>query len=128
MANNVVLSNPSIVVNNVSVGVIPNSISFTEGLGEQQIRTYSSGGGNVQTAYVQNLETAYSMVKFSLLPTDENIALARGWKTNGANNVVTMSDVNFTRTFLQAALLNNYEVNTSADGNIDLEFTALTAV
>jgi hypothetical protein len=129
MATNVIiLVNPSVEVNNVSVGILPNSIVYDEGLGEQVVRVFSAGGGNVQTAFANNVETNLGMVKFSLIPTSYNVNLVRGWKTNGNNNVVTLSDNEFTRTFRQAALTNRYEVGISVDGQIDVEFTTLPAV
>lgn len=128
MSNSIILLNPQVIINNVPVGVIPNSISYTEGLGEQIVRVFSAGGNNFQTAFGNNVESNMSTLKFSLIPTSDNVAIARVWKIRGNDNSITISDDNFTRTFRQAALLNNYEVNTSQDGNIDLEFTGLTAV
>ena len=60
------LSNPTIVINNIAVAIVPNSFSFTEGFGEQDIKVQSAGGGSVQTVLSSNVETNMSMVKFSL--------------------------------------------------------------
>jgi dihydroxyacetone kinase-like predicted kinase len=122
------LSNPYIVINNVSVGVLPNTFSYTEGLGEANYRVQSSGGQNVDTVYTLNIETALSMIKFTLISSTENVNLARAWKANQDGNVITASQDTFTRTFRRAALITDYEVIVTADGTIALEFKSLPAV
>ena len=42
------ISDPSVVVNNVGVAIVPNSLEFTEGLGEQEILVQAAGGGVIQ--------------------------------------------------------------------------------
>jgi hypothetical protein len=126
------LSNASVVVNNAPVAIIPNTLTFTEGLGEQSIRAASSGGAQTEQVFSDNIEMRYSTVKFELPPTIENIAFAREWKINKNQNLIQVSgrtaDGTLTRTFSQAAMLTDYEVPLSADGNITLEFRANPAV
>ena len=126
------LSNAAVIVNNVPVAIIPNTLAFTEGLGEQNIRAASSGGGQTEQVFSENIEMRYSTVKFELPGTIENIALARGWKVNKNQNLIQISgrtsDGTLSRTFSQAALLTDYEVPLSSDGNITLEFRSNPAV
>jgi len=120
------ISDPSVLVNNVSVAVMPNSVSFDEGFGEQEVRVQSAGGGQLQQVFSNNVETNLGMVKFSLAATVANIALARSWKANQNLNVVTLTatlaEGMLTRTFTNAAVCNNYEIPLSSDGVIELEF------
>jgi len=126
------LSSPSVIVNNVPVAIIPNTLVFNEGLGEQNMRATSSGGNEVEQVYSDNVEMRSGKVKFEIAPTIENIALARAWKLNRNQNLVQVSgrtaDGTLTRTFSQAGLLNDYEVPLGADTNIALEFTSRPAV
>lgn len=120
------LTDATVLVNNEAVGIIPNSLVFNEGLGEQNVRAVSIGDGKTETVYGKNLETNFGMVKFELPTTPETIELARGWKTNGNENVVQIAgrtpEGDVTRTFSSAALVNNYDVAVGSEGNLELEF------
>lgn len=120
------ISDPSVLINNVAVAIVPNSCTFDEGFGEQDVKVQSAGGGQLQQVFANNVETNKGKVKFSLAATVANINLARQWKANQNRNVVavtaSVADGTLTRTFTNAALCNNYEVNLAADGVIELEF------
>jgi hypothetical protein len=126
------LARPSVVINNTSVLVVPNSVSYTSGLGEQNVRTQSAGGGATDLVISQNVETNMSSFKMSMFPTPENIAVARAIKSNAGLNVIDIVDNEatppFTKTIQTATLINDYEVNLGADTTIDLEFMGSTAV
>jgi hypothetical protein len=130
------LANPTIIVNGIVTGIVPNSVTYTEGLGEQNQRTQSSGGGATQVIYSQNVESNISMVKFSVYPTIQGGAggstnaldLLRGWKENTNNNVIQITAPNFQRSFTSAALTTNYEVALGADTTIEVEFMANASV
>lgn len=126
------LSNAQVLVNNDVVAIIPNTLTFTEGLGEQSIRAASAGGAQTEQVFSDDIEKRYSTVKFEIPPTVENIAKARAWKINKNQNLVQIAgrtiDGKLTRTFSQAALLSDYEVPLTSDGNISLEWRANPAV
>ena len=126
------LANALVTVNNNPVAIIPNSLRFTEGLGEQTIRAASTGGGQTEQIFAENIESNFSDVMFEMPATVENIANARAWKTNKNQNVVQIMgstpEGNVTRTFTQAAILNNYEVALGSETNIAVEFKANPAV
>ena len=128
MADNIQISSPGIIVNNDVVKIVPNSVVFTEGFGEQQVRPASLGGGSVANIYSDNIEMKKSMVKFSVYPTNEIMNQLRTWKNNTNANVVQIISGGFTRTIVSAALINNYEANLGADTQIDLEFEGDRAV
>ena len=126
------LSDATLIVNNEAIAVIPNSITFTEGLGEQSVKAASIGGGAVEQVYSNDLQSNFSTVKFDVPSTPENIDLARTWKLNKNNNVVQIIgetlEGTVTRTFARAALTGNYEVAIGSDAAITLEFKASTAI
>ncbi len=132
----IAFANPQVTVNNESIEIKPNSLSFTEGFGEQIVRAASAGGGSVVQILADNIEDNFSDVKFSLDPTLKLIALARSWKAAPGQNVVavtgTVTDgteiATFARTFSKASITNNYEVPLGADTQIDLEWKSNSAV
>lgn len=126
------LSDPTVMVNNEVIAVKPNSVKFTEGLGEQNIRAASAGGGQVVQVYSHNIESNFSRVMFEIHPSTENIELARQWKQNRNQNLIQIQgrtpEGDISRTFQQAALLSDYEVELGSDTDISLEFTSDAAI
>jgi len=126
------VADAAVQVNNNTVAIIPNTLAYTEGKGEQTIRAASAGGGQVEQIYANNVESNFSMVKFELPATVENIELAREWKSNANANLVQIAgstpEGRVTRTFSQAALLGDYEVPLGSDTNIAIEFKSNPAI
>ena len=126
------LSNATVTINNDVVAIAANTLVFTEGLGEQNVRAASAGGNLAEQVYSKNVETQFSMVKFELPATVPNIALARAWKVNEDQNLVQISgrtpEGRLTRTFSRASLMNDYEVALGSDTNIAIEFRSNPAV
>ena len=119
------LTNPQLEVNGLSVDIVPNSLSFTEGIGEQTVKAQSAGGDSVSSVFFENAESKISMLKFEVYATDIKIALARIWKTSKNNNICTWSggSNSDTQRVLQfAALTNDYEVELKNEGILSLEF------
>lgn len=126
------LADALVMVNDDPVPVTPNSVMYTEGLGEQTIRAASVGGGQVEQIFANNIESNFASVTFDMPAIVDNITRAREWKTNANQNVVQIAgqtpDGTITRTFTQAAILNNYEVALGSDTNITVEFKANPAI
>ncbi len=126
------LSDATFEVNNEPVATMPNSIAFTEGLGEQSMKAASIGGGAVEPIYANDLESSFAMCKAELPSTPENIELVKTWKTNRNNNVVRIIgetlEGTMTRTFARAAITNDYEVGIGSDATIPVEFKSIQAV
>ncbi len=126
------LADALVTVNNNPIAIIPNSLKYTEGLGEQIIRAASVGGGQVEQIYANNIETNFASVMFDMPATVDNIAQAREWKTNRNANLVQIAgstpEGRVTRSFTQAAILNDYEVALGSETNITVEFKANQAI
>lgn len=129
------LTSPSVTVNNEPISIVPNSLEFQEGLGEQTTRTQSAGGGSVETVYFDNDESKIGMVKFKIFSS--TVAggtsapdLVRGWKTNGNANVITISENGggFERTFNNASLNSNYTISVGSEAEIEVEFMSDQAI
>lgn len=118
------LTDATVIVNNEAIAILPNTLTFDEGEGEQIVRAASIGGGKAETIYSQDIESKVGMVKFELPTTPENIELARSWKKNQNRNVVTIAgstpEGDVTRTFTQSAVTNNYEVNVGSETSIEI--------
>ena len=122
------LSDAAVLINDEAVAIIPNSLKFTEGLGEQTMRAASVGGGRTEQVYSQNVEENFGKIMFDLHATPENIKTARSWKVNLNKNVVQIagktSEGDLNRTYTQAAVLNDYEIEVGPEGTLSIEFTA----
>lgn len=118
------ISTPFIVVNNDPINYKPNSLKFTEGLGEYKIETAIVGGGQTETIFSENPETRFSKVMFEMHATAENIEKIREWKANKNTNAIEIpdNDTGLSRFFGSATLVTDYEVAVGADGSVSLEF------
>lgn len=127
------LSNPTVMVNNQQVAIEPNSFKYTEGLGEQKIKAAASGGNEIEQVFSEDVSTNFSMVQFEMSSTPENVELQRAWKIKKNTNFIEVfsrvpGEADFTRSFSQAALLNDVEVNLGSEATISLEFKSNQAV
>ena len=125
------LAEATVIVNNEAIGIVPNTLKFSEGLGEQSVHPLSVGGGKTEQVFANNLESAFSRVMFEVRTTVDNIALVRDWKQNGNQNVVQVAaeagGKQMTRTFNQAALTADYEVEIGSDTTMSIEFQSAQA-
>jgi hypothetical protein len=122
------LSTPQIIINNVVYPIVPNTLTYTEGFGEYNMRGSSIGAGLTEVVFSENSENKMSKINFELYPTAENLKSAREWKVNLNDNLIEMSADDLNRTITNAALINDYEVNIGADTTIALEFVGDPAV
>ena len=122
------VANPQVLVNNNPILVIPNSVNFTEGLGEQTVEPHSAGGDSIQTVFADNVAERCSAINFEMANTEQHINLIRSWKQNENENTIVITGDDLSRTFKFAALVNNYDVGLGADTNISLEWKSDPAV
>ena len=110
-----------------TVPLVPNSLSFTPGSGEQMVKVASLGGGAVDTVYCDNVESKKGGVKFNMYADKTSIEAVDNFKIMKNTILITLSlktkagDL-FTRVFRSMALINHPEVQLQADGVISLEF------
>lgn len=126
---NKTLSVPTVIINNETIAIVPNTFMYDGGEGEVTVRTASAGGGSTTSVHSQNAETQIGKCKFDvhLKPeTDPYIAL---WKENiGANSiqVIQRDDAGgdaITLSFDNMSLINAVERAATADGVTQLVTT-----
>ena len=120
-------------INNVQQAIVPGSFSFTPGFGERSILAESQGGGRVSQVFATNQATAFSRVKLALYVTPENEKRVRDWINRRNRNVIQAVSADdegnrLTRTFTQAAVMNDPEIGFSVDSTIVIEFQANQSV
>lgn len=122
------LATPQLIVNDIVFLIKPNSLSYTEGFGERKVRVKSAGGGSKVIVVTRDLESEYSMVKFTAFTEDVSIETIRGWQEKLAANTIRFSDAGLQRAVTQAIVTNDPEINFGVDGEIDIEFQGNPAV
>ena len=122
------LDNPTLIVNGIAIAIKPNSGVIRDGEGEYTVRTASAGGAKVEMVFTRNIETARGMVKFSLYTTVSNANSVKEWKLNQDTNVVQAVAPNFSRTFNNATMINDPDINMGHEGEIEVEFESDSAV
>lgn len=123
------LTNPAILVNGSPVAYVPNSFEFSDGYGDRNIRTQTTGGGNVEQIITEDVETQIGRVKFTLISTTENIALVTGWQQNiDANAIELSADPNFTRQYAKMTITSEPAKPGGQDASFDVEFQGSKAI
>ncbi len=120
--------NPTLIIDNLVVAYLPNSLRYTEGLGEQKLKVQTGGGGTVQNVFAEDISKKQSHVKFKMEPTAENLDFIRAIKADFNGHVITLSDGDFTRTITGAILVNDYEIGLGMDEEFEVEFLGSPAV
>ncbi len=129
------ITNPEVVINGSPVAIVPNSCKFDEGQPKKNIRAAAVGDTLVQD-FSQNIEEAFSKFSFQLLPSVDNINLVKALQVLNNTNLVTITgtetvlgaEKQLIRTFNNATITNQPEVNLGADGIIEVEWMSDAAV
>lgn len=121
---------PQLMLNNVNIAIIPNTFKYTEGLGEQTMKTASAGGGSVVQVIADDASKKKSKCEFQFYADASLIALTKTVKQNLNRNIISGVDPqsDWSRTFQQAILVNDYEIETGPDGKLTLQFESLPCI
>lgn len=124
---NKTLSVPTVIVNNETLSIVPNSFVYDGGEGEVTVRAASAGGGNTVSVHSQNAETQISKCMFDVFLTSGLDSYIAVWKENvGANSIQVIQqaagDDSVTLSFDNMSLTVAVERNASADGVTSLEW------
>lgn len=121
------LSVPTIKVNNDVIGIRPNTFMYTPGDGEVKVRAASTGGSNATTVHTEDAESKFSVVKFSMYNTVDNIERIRDWKALIAGNSIEAlqrgiaGGKDFALAFKNMSVTNDPEIEASVDGDLKVE-------
>lgn len=123
----ITLSVPSVIVNNETIAIVPNSFTYDGGEGEINVRAASGGGNNIESVHSVNAENKIGSCKFDVYLTPDMDSKVRSWKNQvGQNNIQFVQRIsgggNVTRSFSRMSLINPVERNASSDGVVSLEF------
>ena len=125
----VALVNPQLIINNIAIPFVPNSLKFDLGLGEQDVKATAGGGGTSETVYFQNVETNIGFVSFEMYSTDVAIEAHKDWKVLANLNVIQINgedDVSIT--YQNMAQTNKVEIEVGNDKMITFEFKGEIAI
>lgn len=115
------LSNPTVVVNNNTIAIVPNSLIYKTGSGDKTVRPQSAGGDAVEPVITEDAETKKSMVKFKLYNTKTNLNFVKVWGAS-FSNTIEISEDDVTESFSEMVITAEPERNIGADGDLELEF------
>lgn len=123
----ITLSVPSVIVNNETISIVPNSFAYDGGEGEINVRAASGGGNTVESVHSVNAENKIGSCKFDVYLTPDIDSRIRSWKSQvGQNNIQFVQRLsgggNVTRAMSRMSLTNMIERNASSDGVVSLEF------
>ena len=123
----ITLSVPSVIVNNETISIVPNSFSYDGGEGEINVRAASGGGNTVESVHSVNAEKKIGNCKFEVYLTPDMDSRVRTWKNQvGQNNIQFVQRLSgggsVTRSFSRMSLINQVERKASSDGVVSLEF------
>jgi len=122
-----ILATPHIIVNDVTIRIVPGTFEYDKGEPEITVRAASAGNGSVESVHGVNVETAFSTCKFEMfltIPMDKKIG---EWKGLVAQNVVKATEKlangdSFVLTMSGASLTSRVARKASADGTVPVEF------
>lgn len=117
------LSVPGISVNNIPIGIVPNSFKFRLGKGETKVRGQSYGGGASSSVHTEDAEKKIGMMGWKMYVTDETIASVATWKELvGANVVTAIQPVTAPKIGQNMSMENDPDFEASADGTVEITF------
>lgn len=123
------LVNPQILINNIAIPYVPNSLKFDLGLGEQDVKATSGGGGSSETVYFNNIESNFGMVSFEMYSTDITLELHKAWKAlENVNAIELIAEDGVTVMFPNMAQTNKVEIEVGNDKMVTFEFKGGIAI
>lgn len=132
MADQIILVDASVEVDDEALPVVGNTIAYTEGLGESSVTAATQGGKPIVVAS-QDVTTKISMIKFEVPSSVQMMNATRDIGARGFGRVVRLSGTDpagnrLGRTFKSALLITDPEKSVQNEGTIPLEFKAAPAI
>jgi len=123
------LVNPQIIVNNIAIPYVPNSLKIDLGLGEQNVKAVGGGGATVDSVYFDDVENSVSKVEFEMYTKDLSIELHQDWKALGnANTIEVVEPGGVTINFPFMAHTNRVEFEVGNDKMVTITFMGNPAI
>lgn len=123
------LSNPVVEIDDEPIVIVPNSLAFKKGYGDNTVKIQSAGGGSVVAAVSEDASTKKSMVKFKILSTSENFDLLEYWlERRNIGVTIDISEGEFAEGFEQMVLISEPDRELGADTEIEVTFEGQPAI
>lgn len=118
------LSNPTVVVNDDTISILPNSLSYKEGQGDAKVRPLSAGGDAIEVVVTSDAETKASMVKFKVSNSDTHLGQVNEWLLARSDGgvTITLSEGDISIPFTGMIMTTEPERSVGADGEVEVEF------
>ena len=120
--SNKTLSNPTVEVDDDTISILPNSLSYKEGQGDRNVRAESSGGNSITAIKTINAETKISMCKFKMSNTDTHLKQVKAWAASDDGVTINLSEGEIQVAFREMVVTTEPERAVGADGEIEVEF------
>jgi len=132
MADQIILTDVSVEVDDNAWPVKGNSLSYTEGLGESSVESATQGGKTILIVS-QDTTTKVSMVKFEVPTSIDMMNQTRDVHAKGAGRTVRISGTDqagnrLGRTFKSAIVVSDPEKAIQNEGSIPVEFKSAPAI
>jgi hypothetical protein len=117
------LATPTVVINDNTIEIVPNSLKYKLGSGDINIRTQQAGS-TVTAVVNEDAETKLSMVGFSVIMTAKADSNVQAWLDARVNGGVTIDffDGGIGHSFRAMVLVSEPERSTGSEGVIELDF------
>ena len=121
--SNIALSVPGIVVNDIAIGIVPNSYKSVRGKGEITVRSESTGGGSARSIHTEDAESKVGKMSFDVYNTEENKTYFVDWKSRIGANTVEASQVGIKpEVGINMSIINDPDWEGSPDAVVTFEF------
>jgi hypothetical protein len=125
------ISDPVLIIDDVTIKHVPNSLSLKVGFGDIKVRPESAGGGVFDNVITRDGSTATSSLTFKIYPTSANINNILAIQENYGKStvlIVDFQDSNVSWTISGASIITDPTLNLNADDGIEVEMKGNTAV
>ena len=116
------LSNPTVEVNDDTISILPNSLSYKEGQGDRNVRAESAGGNSIVPIVTVNAETKLSMCKFKLSNTAQHLNQVKEWIAAEDGVTISLSEGDIQVAFREMVVITEPERAIGADGELEIDF------
>lgn len=121
------ITNASVEVDDETVDVEGNTLTFMYGLGEVTVRA-ATRGGEVRVITSEDITTKIGQIKFEVPTTVENANAFRAIKALGAGRIVRVSGISsdgsrLSLTMTQGVMTNDPEIAIQNEGKFPVEFS-----
>lgn len=126
----VIISAPSIEINNKVYPIVGGSLVISLGLGEASLKAQSSGGGRTEAVYSLDVNTRISKGSFKMYCTPENeraieeIKLKENRNTAYISGNVVSTDKPFTKYLESFTVTNDPQFDLKYEGDVTVEWQA----